>query len=362
MYQSILAFTEGRVDAMLTEREWFKHTAQKRRSFAECWGAQYVLPDRHPLRNDRAFRAFLLMLSSVTALLLPLLFPPPVHEGYIESIAPSSAGSIQPRKVPEISYLLPENLLYEQYTYARAQLLRGKMMLLDENHPLPADTPPPNTYSIAVYAKGEIPVKDLQIVSGAGTIKALQALFAALRQQEVAGLAVCEGTHSKAQQQEWREKHLRTLMTSETPERAAVLTNQRYERPGAGELLQEYTVEIRPQSQTAAASWQKLLQTAWRYGFIRTMTANTEQADYRFRWVGEAHATAMTYLNLSFREYLDWLHEKETIAIEENGRMKYLICCKPLTGTHIAFSLPKNAAIEVSLDNLGYAIAACTLP
>ena len=82
---------------------------------------------------------------------------------------------------------------------------------------------------------------------------------------------------------------------------------------------------------------------------------------FRFRYVGKAHATAMTYLDLRLEEYLEWLHQKGVLAVQEDGGLKYLILCKPLTGTHIAFDVPAGASVEASFDNDGYAVVACTL-
>jgi len=116
----------------------------------------------------------------------------------------------------------------------------------------------------------------------------------------------------------------------------------------------------RPLSETRQG--QALLRTAWRYGFVRTQPHGKGSAPYRFRYVGNAHATAMTYLDLPLKEYLEWLHQKETLTISEEGRVKYLILCKPMKSAYVEFDIPANAACEVSLDNMGYAVAACTLP
>ena len=48
-------------------------------------------------------------------------------------------------------------------------------------------------------------------------------------------------------------------------------------------------------------------------------------------------------------------------AVQEDGGLKYLILCKPLTGTHSAFDVPAGASVEASFDNDGYAVVACTL-
>ena len=78
--------------------------------------------------------------------------------------------------------------------------------------------------------------------------------------------------------------------------------------------------------------------------------------------MGKAHAAAMTYLDLDLCDYLDWLHQKGQLVICDGDRPVYLILCVPLSGDYAAFDLPVNSTFEVSLDNTGYALAACTLP
>ena len=348
---------------MLTEQEWIRRSSQRRRRHALCWGALYVThaSPRHPLLYDRAFQAFLFLLSCTVALLLPFFCPPAAQEAFSDSPVVQQEETTQPRNVRAVSYQLPQELRYEQRTFTKDQLMRGKLLLLDQHHPLPSDAPYPNTFSIAATARGAVPVDNLQIVSGKGTIEALKELFSDLRKKGINGLMVCDGTRSPAQQQERRETFLRTLLSRQTLAQALEQTNLLYDQPGIGEMQQEYTVEIRPHAEAAPHAWQQLLQTAWRYGFVRTESTGEERDAYRFRWVGEAHATAMTYLALSFRDYLFWLHEKGMLVIRENGSIKYLIFCKAFSGTHIAFSLPAEAEVEVSLDNMGYAIAACII-
>ena len=228
--------------------------------------------------------------------------------------------------------------------------------------PLPPNVPSPNTMSIAVYGKGRVPVKNLQLRSGKETIDHLAALFSNLQSRQITGLMVCDAARSRAEQRMLLEEKMRSLMRLLSPDAAVEQTLQALDWPGTGEMLQEYTVEIRPTSEQNSRAWQELLQTAWKYGFVRSMPNANGREAYRFRWVGTAHATAMTYLNLSLKEYLLWLHEKQCLVIEDGGTVKYLILCQPMNGTHTAFMLPEEAEVEVSLDNMGYVIAACTLP
>ena len=355
---------------MVTEREWRRYHTSRRRSPAVCHGAQYVFEHRQKLHKDKAFHMFLLLLSAVTALLMPPAFGKVEQEAF-EDVSFSSEAITTPRRVSEISYVFPSQIQAEQKTYTQEQLLRGKMLLIDEGHRLPAGVPPPNTMSIAITGKGMVPVRSLQVRSGRETIQALGELFTALRQQGVTGLTIWEGTLSQAQQREQQEQYARKLMQSMPPDEAVRHTLANFDQPGTGELLQEYTVELRFQTSEqnvaderpleTTSHGQKLLQTAWRHGFIRSHPDAVNREAFRFRWVGKAHATAMTYLSLSLEEYLTWLHEKGTLTIEENGAIKYIILCKPVTGSHIAFSVPKGASCDASLDNMGYAVVACTL-
>ena len=77
--------------------------------------------------------------------------------------------------------------------------------------------------------------------------------------------------------------------------------------------------------------------------------------------MGEANAAAMTCLGLNFAEYLAFLHQHRQVMIRPTGEVGYWIVCRPVQGNYVEFSLPEGAAWEVSLDNLGYAAAACTL-
>ena len=242
--------------------------------------------------------------------------------------------------------------------------MRGKLLLLDEAHPLPAGTPSPNTLSIARYGNGMVPVNDLTIKSGKETIRALTRLFAALRGSGTDGLWISRGTLTPLEQRERRLSRFRVLAASHSLQEAAERACQETDTPGCGELLQEYTVDVtappdaeRPLEETPRG--RMLMQTAWRYGFV---VVSRSRDGARLRYVGEAHAAAMTCLGLDFAEYLDFLHRHRQVLIRPTGEVGYWIVCQPMQGKYTEFSLPESTAQEVSLDNLGYAVAACTLP
>lgn len=243
-------------------------------------------------------------------------------------------------------------------------------MLLDEEHPLPDGAPAPNTMSVATYGKGMVPVNGLSVKSGRDTIQALAELFASLRSEDVSGLCVWSGTLTRTEQAASQAQAALRYAAQMSLEDAVRKTLAQDTPVSAAEQRRDDTVEIRliagisedpdPRPLDDTQQGRALLRLAWRSGFIRREPEGEGASAFRFRYVGKAHATAMTYLDLTLEEYLEWLHEKGALAVQEDGRLKYLILCKPLSGTHVAFDLPQEAAVEASFDNDGYAIVACT--
>lgn len=356
------------MNGLMTEREWRKRASRLHGPRPEWWGAQCLLPSipKHTVKQDKAFWAFLLLLSLVTAIFLPLLYPPTDTLPALAELSPQEIQINTPRRVAAVSYTLPDGLEYQQHTYTRQQLVRGKMLLLDEEHPLPKDAPAPNTVSIASEGKGMVPVNGLSIKSGRETIQALVQLFAELRKKGVSGLMIRQGTLSRAEQSTVRTKYAYALLDQTDLSQALLAAAQEMDRPGSGDYQQEYTIAFCLNGDGSQSLWQTaqgelLARTAWRYGFIRRYPNGEGLRAGQMRYVGRAHATAMTYLDLSLEDYLNWLHQTGVITISLNGSPRYILMAQKMTGTHIAFSLPVNAVWEVSLDNTGYALAACEL-
>lgn len=358
----------GGMNGLMTEREWRKRATRLHGPRPEWWGAQCLLPakPRESLQQDKAFWAFLMLLSLVTAIFLPLFFPRPDALPVLAELSLQQVQMDTPRRVAAVSYALPEGLVYHQQTYTRQQLLRGKMMLLDDEHPLPKDAPAPNTVSIASEGRGMVPVRGLAIKSGQETIQALVQLFAELRSRGVSGLNICQGTQSPAEQCAAQTRYAYALMQQKDLSQALLTAGQELDGPGSGDYQQEYTVAFCLNGEEGASIWHTvqgeiLSRTAWRYGFIRRYPQGEGLRSVQMRYVGRAHATAMTYLNLSLEEYLNWLHQAGSMTISLNGKPKYILMAKEMSGTHVAFSLPSNAVCEASMDNTGYALVACEL-
>ena len=181
--------------------------------------------------------------------------------------------------------------------------------------------------------------------------------------QCVDGKNVCVsgGTLSTAQQRSEMLSKLREQMKGMPAKQALDRVLALSDWPGTGERLMEYCVEMQIQDeQKKELILEALQQTAWRFGFIQTKAQTPDTL--RLRYVGKPHATAMTYLNLELEKYLKWLHQKKVLTVMENGLPKYVILCEQMTGERVQFALPEGAEYDVSNDNAGYAIAACTLP
>lgn len=352
----------------MTEREWRK--SRRKNTRPDWWGPQLVLPPvQKTLHQDRSFQFFLITLSCCIAVLLPVL----VSEGAKESFADiesAACSSEHPRSVSAVRYERPA-LVYEQHTATAGQLLGGKLLLLNDRFSLPQGVPAPNTFSVATQGRGMVPVRSLQVKSGRETVSALLELFGMLREAGVNGLCVWQGTQSAKEQQAMRLADVRKRMLNSSISEAVQETLAFLEMPGTGEMVQEYTVELRFLSEKADVAdgrrledtpqGQTLLQLAWRCGLIRSQPDASDRHAFRFRYVGKAHATAMTYLDLNLESYLNWLHEKQAVTIYSGGKPQYLILCQPVEGSYVTFQLPRGAECELSLDNMGYAVAACTL-
>ena len=357
--------------SMVTEREWRRRAARAARVAPRCWGAQCVKQKR-ALVHQRPFHALMLLVSLSLSVLTPRLLATPTPAEYPSAVAPDAQIAPRARTVREITYALPTELTYHSRTYTKEQLLRGKMLLLDSAHPLPFGAPAPNTLSVAGYGKGMAAVGDLSVKSGKETIAALTRLFAYARGRGVTGLCVWRATLTPAEQNELRLGTLLRLARKQSLQRAVERTLAQTDAPCSGELLQEYTVELRLLAQGESAPDERplgkteqgrfLLQNAWRYGFVYRGAGKEGELSYRFRYVGEAHAMAMTYLDLDMESYLEHLHEKRVLCIRKDGAVKHLILCAPMGETHIEFHALDGADCEASVDNTGWAILACTTP
>ncbi len=369
-------------EGILTEREWRKHTWRAPKRPPPCWGAQCMLPiivrKPNPYYRYRRYAAWTLAVTSLgIAAFLWILFnasPPeyPILPALSEAVErPTKEAGIRANR--SVSFGYPEAPM-RQVVFSREELLHGKLLRIDAEHPLPEDAPGPNTVSIATYGKGMVPVRDLTLKSGKQTIAALYQLFLDARQKGAEGLVIWRASQSQAEQREMQLERVRVHASAMSLNEAVEKARLEIDDPRASEFQQEYTVDIRlyknhsgtlderPHRLTEQGRF--LMQNAWRQGFVQRYpreNGNPYKA-YQFRYVGIAHSTAMTYLDLDLEAYLDFLHQQPIIQIHKDGALKYLIVCQPYAEGYISLKLPEGASYEASYDNMGYAVVACTFP
>ncbi len=360
-------------EGVYTEREWRMHRAYRRSDVPACWGAQYVQPiKRQTLQRSKCLYASVLGCTLLVSLLMPICWSKRVQPvAYPMAVVPAAQTQLQVRKVSGITYSMPTGLTFVQTAYTYEELCRGKLLLLDSQHPLPQEAPRLNAVSIATYGKGMVPVHDLALKTGEETIQALTALFADLRANGCSGFTVWQGAVSPNEQRAKVLSAVRKMAVNTSLEEACLATRNTMELPGLSELQQGYTVELRlgregsslPDERPleATAQGRQLLQCAWHNGFVRTQPEAGKGAAFRFRYVGLAHSTAMTYLDADLPYYLSILHEKQVMTVQCEGGKTYVIQCIPVQGERTVFLLPKGATTEVSYDNTGYAVAVSLL-
>lgn len=304
-------------------------------------------------------------------LLLPLFVPRPAQ---VDVHTPASTPA--PTAVPLPACVqagLPSGDT-QQLAFTRAELLQGRLLLVDETHPLPEDYTPADTFAVLGSTQGRVECRDLAAVSGKDTLDALVSLFAAARQARFVQFTVFAGTRSPEQQRILltdtlsafaRDMPLQTALLSAVDAVGSVDCSE-HQLPWAVDvrLCPQWngTPLAQPYEDSAAGRW--LLQHLWEHGFIRRW-ADAVPTDhccraYHLRYVGRAHAMLMHALNVTLEQYLDLLHQHRALTLyDEKGAPLACAVCQPAGERQTLFTLPAAQVEDASLDNTGYAVVAC---
>jgi len=253
-------------------------------------------------------------------------------------------------------------------------LAKGRMLLVDEAHPLPEGYTPGDTFSVLNYTQGRVACRDQTAVSGQDTLDALVQLFTTARGERIVQFTVFAGTRSAEQHRLLLTDTLADLSRDMPLEDALRTARDAVCSPDCTEHQTPWAIDLRlcpvwngaplaePYAATEAGRW--LMEHCWEYGFIlRWPDAHISAHSCRpwhLRYVGRAHAMLMHALDVTFEEYLSLLREYGTLTLydENNAPLAAAICCT--AGEHqTSFTLPVAEIEDLSLDNTGYAIAAC---
>lgn len=338
-----------------------------------CWRPADAAPQ--PSFRPAWFAGGAALLLAMLLLLLPRSTPadlPTVQP----AAAPIRAEAPAARPLPPcVTEGLPQDMPTASAVVPRQRLLKGRMLLISEAHPLPADWLPADCAPILQYTGGRVACRDTAAALGQDALNALAELYAAARRERVIQLTVFAGTRSPEQQRQLQTDTFAALARDMALESALAQTRTLAASPGCSEHQTAWAFDIRvcprwnapaleePLAQSEAGWW--LMQHAWEYGFIRRWPEEGQGegicSAYHFRYVGRAHAAIMHALELPLEDYLSLLHEKGALTLlDENGAPLAAAVCAKAGERQVSFVLPARCTVEdLSLDNLGWAVAGC---
>lgn len=245
------------------------------------------------------------------------------------------------------------------------KLWAGKLMLIDGDHPLPPEAAPPNTLSVLALGA---PARSPETAANEEAARAAREWLYAARVKGFCEPVIWAGARSREQQLDWQLDQLRYYAQTHSLQKAAQLTAREREAPGCSEHQTGWAVDIRlcesyylppdekPLSSSPAGRY--LMDTCHLYGFIhRYKDHPCPEEAFHFRYVGTAHAEMITALGLPLENYLEFLHQAGTVRYYKGGKLKYVICCRPLQGDW-QLRRPKGfVTADASFDNQGWAVA-----
>lgn len=305
-------------------------------------------------------------------LVLLLFLPRPAR---VDTHAPPEAAPT-PTEAPLPACVQPglPQVETRQAAYTTQALLQGRLLLVDEAHPLPEGYTPPDTFGVLRHTQGRVECRDLSAVSGEDTLQALTDLFAAARQARYVQFAVFAGTRSAQQQRIWLTDTLAAFARDMPMAAALEAAVDAVGNVGCSEHQLPWAVDIRqcpiwngaplcqPFEATPAGRW--LAEHCWEHGFIRrwpgALPADHCCRAYHLRYVGKAHAMLLHALDATLEEYLALLHRHGALTLyDESGAPLAAAVCLPAGERQTLFTLPSAQVEDASLDNTGYAVVAC---
>ena len=286
------------------------------------------------------------------------------HE--VTALSAASGGSLP----ADVIAGLPAGAETVTMTYTEARLWSGKLLLIDREHPIPAEAPAPNTYGILRYSTGRLTCRDVTAVTGEETLKALDELFSFARRAKINLFTIFAATRSEEGQRRCQIDRFTELAGTMALTDALAQALKEIPDAGCSEHQQGWFVGIRicdawnrpPRDEPLAASeegrW--LLDNCWRFGFIHRYEGTCADAGekYHFRYVGKAHAAMVHALDVSFEDYLLLLRAQGALTLlHEDGTPFVTVLCAETPRT-LTVEMPLHTRTDdVSMDNTGWAAA-----
>lgn len=258
-------------------------------------------------------------------------------------------------------------------TMSEKRLMAGRMLLVDEAHPLPEAFTPPGSYGILHRTNGRVACRDAQATLAADALDALDEMFRHARYARHNNMVVFAASRSEEQQRNDLMDRMSALSRSMSFEAALAQAKQEIEMPGCSEHQLPWCVDIRlctrwnalpdhtALQDSEAGRW--LLAHCWEYGFIhRYPEAGVDShRAWHFRYVGKGHAAMMRALSVSLEEYLSLMRTYGVLTLmNDAGKPSVTVLCQPMGEGEQRFTLPLHGTVEdASADNDGWAVVSC---
>lgn len=331
----------------------------------------------HPPRNERSHFSVACVLMGfviMTVCMVVVTRHPTEPEPSAFTVAASKPVTTQKPALPSnVIQGFPSGETGYTIAIQEDRLKNGRMLLVNDTHPLPENFVPPASYNILQRAKGRIACRDAQAVLAGDAIDALDELFRNARYARHNNMVVFASCRSEEQQRIALMDRMSDLSRSMSFEDALAKVKVEIEIPGCSEHQLPWCIDIRicsawnalpdetPLSASEAGRW--LISHAWEYGFIqRYPDAGTDShRAWHFRYVGKAHAAMVHALGASFEEYLLLMREYGVLTLlNDAGQPAVTVICQQARIGDTRFTLPLHGTVEdVSLDNCGWALVSC---
>jgi len=253
----------------------------------------------------------------------------------------------------------------QERAIGRDELLKGKLLIVNAEHPLPPDFPSPNVRAVRAMVGAYLPAKD-------DTLLGEEAIYSLCDMKLSycldSGVTFGAGAVSAAQQEERRrgayDRYSRVYPLMEAMQLACAAI------PGGGmsEHQTGYALDIElhpplsmgyahPLKRNTVGRW--IYENMWKFGWIdrSRMEEGGECDGIHIRYVGRIHAAAMHALGVGLEDYWNVLRKEENIVLSYGGEVYAVIVCGRMSEQY-EITLPEGRAYDASSDNMGWAAAA----
>lgn len=291
----------------------------------------------------------------------------------------------KPWRVEDEGYTELENT--STVTVDRADLITGGLLLINPWHSLPADFSESTLVSVGNSSSWKIAVAD-------GTVRLFPVAFDAL--QNMINAAGADGLADYIVREAYRSNDTQTTLFNNQMEKLSnkysgdILieqTKKTVNYPGTSEyqsgmsfrmdIYNKENPEIGKQKFQESDQGKWFTANSWKYGVIFRFptvdfpTSAWEDKSYKtgvtsqinlYRYVGNAHAAAMTILDYCLEEYVEFLINHPHICIYEDGALRYEVYrIEAEDAATYDLPVPNPAASYIaSLDNMGGVVMAYT--